>query len=187
MRKTLINSLIIILIIALSIGCGFLYDRLADSYQRNKYPREYNDTVSALSLEYRVPTWAIYTAIKMRSDFDSALKTDDGGIGLFSLTKEQYAEIGSALGLAVDAGLLYEPETNLRFGTYWLSILYEKYGNWDCVWAATYIGETTVDKWLRNGNYTNTDGTLKNIPGVETVEYIENANNIADTYRKLYE
>lgn len=187
MRKTLINSLIIIIIIALSIGCGFLYDHIADTYQRNKYPRGYNDTVSALSLEYRVPTWAIYTTIKMRSDFDPSLKTEDGGIGLFSLTAEQYAEIGEELDLAVDAGLLYEPETNLRFGTYWLSSLYIKYGNWDCVWAAIHIGEPTVDEWRWNANYSNADGTLKNIPDEETAEYIENANEIAEIYRKLYD
>ena len=38
-----------------------------------------------------------------------------------------------------------------------------------------------------NANYSNTDGTLKNIPNEETVEYIENANEIAEIYRKLYD
>ncbi len=187
MRKSLINSLIIIIIIALSVGCGFLYDHIADSYQRNKYPREYNDTVSELSLEYRVPTWAIYTTVKIRSDFDASLKSENGGIGLFCLTNEQYMEIGNALDLAVDPGLLYEPETNLRFGAYWLGELYAKYGNWDCVWAVLHIGEKTVDGWLWNANYSNSDGTLKNIPNEETAEYIKNANKIAKIYRELYE
>ena len=187
MRKKLINSLIIIIIAALSIGCGFLYDAIADNYQRNKYPRQYNDTVSALSLEYRVPTWAIYTSVKVRSDFNPALLSDDGKIGLFQLSEDQYENIGAALGNAIDAGLLYKPATNLRFGSYWLSELYEKYGNWECVWAAMYIGEETLDLWLDNANYSNVDGTLKSIPDEDTAEYVEISEKTAQIYRSLYE
>ncbi len=187
MNKRFLNSLIIILILVLSVGCGFLYDILFTQYRLKEYPRQYNDTVIACYYEYAVPVSVIYASVKMESDYDSGLISEDGEIGLMQLRRDEYDTLSAELGKQKDSGLLFEPETNLDIGTYRLSKLFEKYQNWRTVYAALYIGEDTVDGWLLDPENLGEDGDLAVIPDSETEKYVDKFEKTVDIYRELYE
>ena len=128
MNRKFLNSFIVILILIISVGCGFLYDALFTRHRLREYPRQYNDTVIACYYEYGVPVSIIYADVKIASDYNSGLVSDDGRIGLMQITRDEYDILAAELGIATDSGLLFEPKTNLNIGTYKLSKLYEKYG-----------------------------------------------------------
>ena len=94
--------------------------------------------------------------------------------GMQSLTKED-----------LETGILYDPETNIRYGTYYLSLLYSEFQVWDTVYAAYNAGRGKVNEWLSDERYDN-HGRLKNIPYKETAEYVEKVKNRSATYEKLY-
>ncbi len=187
MSRKFLNSLIIILILILSVGCGFLYDILFTQYRLKEYPRQYNDTVIACYYEYSVPVSVIYATVKMESDYDSGLLSEDGEIGLMQLRRDEYDILAAELGIATDSGLLFEPETNLKIGTYKLSKLFEKYQSWRTVYAALYIGEDTVDGWLLDPENLDENGDLSVFPDSETEKYVEKFEKTVEIYRELYE
>ena len=186
MNKKFLNSLVIILILILSVGCGFIYDILFTQYRLKEYPRQYNDTVIACYYEYAVPVSVIYATVKMESDYDSGLVTD-GKIGLMQLNREEYDTLSAELGKQKDSGLLFEPATNLDIGTYKLSKLYEKYQSWRTVYAAIRIGEETVDEWLSDPENLDENGDLAVIPDRDTEKYVDKFEKTVEIYRELYE
>ncbi len=187
MSRKFLNSLVIILILILSVGCGFLYDILFTRYQLKEYPRQYNDTVIACYYEYAVPVSIIYSAVKMESNYDSGLVSEGGEIGLLQLTREEYEILSAELGKQKDSGLLFEPETNLDIGTYKISKLFEKYQSWRAVYAALYIGENTVDEWISLPENLDSEGHLTNIPDPETEKYVDKFEKTVEIYLELYE
>lgn len=186
MSKRFINSLIVILILALSVGCGFLYDLLFTEYRLREYPRQYNDTVIECYYEYSVPISVIYSAMKIESDFESGLVSEGGEIGLMQLTREEYDTLAAELNRKTNSGLLFEPETNIEIGTYKISGLFAKYQNWRAVYAALFIGEQTVDGWLADPENLGEDGELV-IPDEETEKYVKEFEKTVEIYLELYE
>ncbi len=187
MRNKFLNSVIIILILAFSVLCGFAYDHLYTKYQMHEYPRQYNDTVVACYYEYAVPVSVVYGAIKIESDYDSALMSDEGEIGLMQLTRAEYDILSAEIGNKKDSGLLFEPQTNIEIGSYKISKLFEKYQHWRAVYAALYAGERTVDGWLANEENLDEEGNLLIIPDRDTEKYVEKFEKTVEIYRNLYE
>ena len=186
MSRKFLNSLVVILILVISVGCGFLYDALFTRHRLREYPRQYNDTVIACYYEYGVPISVIYANVKMSSDFNSGLVSEDGRIGLMQITRKEYDVLAAELGTATDSGLLFEPETNLNIGTYKLSKLYAKYNGWRTVYAALYAGENTVDEWLSEPGNIGEDGELV-IPDEDTEKFVGKFEKTVEIYRDLYE
>jgi hypothetical protein len=186
MSKKFLNSLAITLILIFSVGCGFLYDILFTQYRLKEYPRQYNDTVIACYYSYSVPVSVIYGTIKTQSDYESGLVNGDK-IGLMQLTREEYDLLSSELGRRIDSGLLFDPKTNIEIGSYKLSKLFAKYQSWRAVYAALFIGEDTVDDWMRDEENLASDGTLENIPDEDTEKLVKKFEKTVDIYRELYE
>jgi soluble lytic murein transglycosylase len=80
---------------------------------------------------------------------------------------------------------LLDYEINIKFGTYFLSLLYEEFNDWDTALAAYNAGRGSVNKWLDDPNVTQ-DGKLVNIPFEETRNYIQKVNKAKEKYIQLY-
>ena len=81
---------------------------------------------------------------------------------------------------------IFEPEVSIRYGTYYLRYLFEKFYNWDTVFAAYNGGEGNVAKWLKDKRYSDGKGNLTDIPFKETREYVKKVNRAMDYYKKTY-
>lgn len=185
MSKKLKNSLVIIIILALSVGCGFIYDLIYTSLLEKNHPILYEEYVNEASYKYSIPDYIIYGNIKARSDFETGLVGDGGRTGLMQLTGEQYEVLATELGCYVDAGLLFDPSTSVNIGTYWISKLYDKYKSFTAVYAAMYIGEETVDGWLSDESLVDENGKLLKIPDRDTEKYVERVMSAIEVYRDL--
>ena len=129
----------------------------------------------------------IYAVIKTESGFDSSAVSSKGAIGLMQMTPLTFNWLtNEKLDEGLDEGMLYDPETNIRYGVYYLSSLYRKYKNWDTAIAAYNAGPGNVDEWLEIEEYSSNGITLKKIPFKETRNHIKKVNRSLDYYDKLY-
>ncbi len=179
-----------LLLIAVSIGFGFGFDAAATALEKQRYPRpeRLSASVSAVAAEYGLPEDILWATLSCGSNFTGDAVSSDGRIGLMQLTPEQFAFISEELlGKSdSDAGLLYDPQTNLRCGAAWLSYLYEHYGVWRTVFAAYRTDTATVDAWLADADLTDEAGRLTEIPDKTTASYVTSMEKTLSMYRKLY-
>ncbi len=189
-KKAALRSVVIIAIAIVSILIGILYQNLSEKADMKKYPVEYGEFVSKYSDEYGVPEYVIYTVIKVSSDFDSSILTEDGEIGLMKVSPDLLKQYGTTLHDNYDTGMLYDPETNIKYGTYHLSKLYLRLGTWRSVFAAMKVGEETVSGWLTDESVSdieeNVKPKLRDIPDKECEKYTEKLLGISERYKQLY-
>jgi soluble lytic murein transglycosylase len=180
-----VKTIVILLII--SIACGIVIDTALSELEKRVYPREYLAEVKKASNEFGVPESIILSVIKTESDFDKTAISSAPAHGLMQLTEETYFWIGNdMLGENPSAFDIYDPELNIRYGTFYLSWLYRKYQSWDTAFAAYNAGPGNVNNWLEDREISDGNGNLVNIPFKETRNYVKKVNNAIEKYNKLY-
>ena len=186
MKNVLRRTIAAILIIALSIGIGYTYDRIRDRIDRRLYPRDYQVYVERYSALYGVPDTIIYAVIKVESNFESNAVSPAGAVGLMQLMPDTFAWLCERQDETLDPGMLYDPETNIRYGVYYLSYLYSQFGLWNSVFAAYNAGPGRVREWAADTRYADENGALTAIPFEETRAYTQKVEEAAALYEKLY-
>ncbi len=184
------HAAIVAIILALSIGFGLAFDAIVTAIERAQNPRpaEFADLIEKNAEQYGVPEAVLWAVANTQSEFASNARGTDGSIGLMQLTPKEFNMIRTEImGLdPLDAGMLYDPATNLECGAAYLSHLYQLYGSWDTVFAAYEAGEDTVNKWLKNDDYTSDLGTLKKIPDAAVDRQVKRMSRALSLYTKLY-
>ncbi|MBR2371141.1 MAG: lytic transglycosylase domain-containing protein [Clostridia bacterium] len=179
----------VVLVIGLSIGFGFAFDAVMVSVEKKEYPRPeaYGEYIQKYSAEYGIPEHIIYSIIKVESNFASDLVSDNGEIGLMQINADTFEWISrELLKEELESGMLYSPEINIRYGTYYISYLHGIYGVWDTCFAAYDAGIDTVNEWHTDASNVDENGTLIKYPQVTTDEYVKSVNEAIDNYTKLY-
>ncbi len=188
--KAVIRSGIIIAIVLASIIFGFVFQKVSDNVERSKYPLEFKGFVEKYSSEYGVPQNVIFAVIKNESGFDSSLLSEDGRIGLMQVSPETLEEYKEELHDSYDTGMLYDPETNIKYGTYLLSKIYLKVGTWRAAFAAMATDVDTVLSWLENEEYSEITEMHKpklvTIPDRAAADFTERMEKETEKYKELY-
>ena len=81
---------------------------------------------------------------------------------------------------------IYEPETNIKLGTYYFSVLMNKYNNIGLALAAYNAGMGRVDGWIKDGILKKDGSDLENIPFKETNLYVRKILYNYEKYKKTY-
>ena len=152
-KNAIVRSVVIISILVLSVLCGLLFQLIWDHVDRVNYPREYSDYVDIYSYEYGVPEHVVYSVIKVESDFESGAVSEDGAVGLMQIMPDTFIWLTTENGEHLNSATLYDPKTNIKYGTYYLSKLYLQFGSWDEVFAAYNAGPDKVEEWLSDERY----------------------------------
>lgn len=186
MKKAILRSIALILIIGISIAAGFIIDGICDAIDRKTHPRTYSEYVEKYSAIYDVPEAVIYATIRTESDFVSNAVSKVGAIGLMQMMPDTFKWLCEKKGESLEEGMLYDPETNIRYGTFYLSYLYSEFGLWETVYAAYNCGPGRVKEWQQNEEYADENGVLIRIPFKETSNYVKKVSKAVDIYEKLY-
>ncbi len=181
MKKTF--TILGILVVAALVAT--LWERVDDAFLRKTHPQKYAESVEKYAAEYDVPESVVYAVIKTESGFTPDAVSLKGAIGLMQITPDTFDWLCSKTGDEANALLLYEPDTNIRYGTYFLSLLHNEYKAWDTVYAAYNAGRGRVNSWLASEEYNN-NGRLKNIPYEETASYVKKVEKAQSVYARLY-
>lgn len=181
------RSLMVLLILLLAIGLGFLFDFICTCVEKNIYPQDYDAYVEAAATQYDVPTHLIYAVIKCESNFDASAESEAGAVGLMQILPDTFLWLtDDILYDHFQEGMLYDPETNVRYGTYYLSRLFVQFGSWELALAAYNAGPTRVSEWLKDPALADGKGGLSEIPISETERYVKRVMDAKDTYDRLY-
>ncbi len=186
-RRNPPRALVILIMAVVAIGVGFLGDHLITAVERTVYPQKYETYVSAAAADFGIPEEAIYALIKVESDFDSAAVSGAGAVGLCQLLPSTFENLtDDILYEHLESGMLYDPETNIRYGACYLSRMYDRYGDWDLAFAAYNAGLGRVDGWLADPDLADGKGGLRKIPYKETRNHVKKVKKAWGMYEKLY-
>lgn len=148
------------------------------------YPLKYKEQVFKYSDENGLESALVFAVIKTESSFDEKATSNAGAIGLMQITPSTGEYIAKKLG--VENYDLYDIETNLKFGCYYIKYLFTRFENMDTAMIAYNAGEGNVALWLNNPSYSSDKKTLVYVPFLETREYIKKIQENFSKYKKLY-
>ena len=180
---------IILVVLVISVVFGFVFDFAANKVEHAIYPKpqQYAESVQKYSERFNVPEELIWAVIKTESGFDSSAVSSVGAVGLMQLTEATFNEISTQrLKEGLAAGMRYDPDTNIRYGVWYLSYLYGRFENWNTAFAAYNAGPGNVSKWLEDSEYSSDGETLSYIPFKETRNYVKKVNKAIELYDRLY-
>jgi len=164
-----------------AVAASFVYLRNGEPawFQRVRYPLEYEQIVRGHARNYELDPALLAAVIYQESKFRANAKSDAGAIGLMQLQPE------TAKGIAIRTGGsrfqtsdLYNPEINVRYGSWYLRHLLDKYDEEKSALAAYNAGQRNVDEWRAAG---------KGIQFSETRAYVDRVEELKEVYRRAYD
>ncbi len=178
--KIVIGTFVVFLLFLFVLGVREVF------FKKNYYPIEFEKEVESASKIFGVDESVIYSVIYCESSFKKSAESNMGAVGLMQLLPETLEWLCGKEGVEYNSDFLLNPEKNIYYGTMFLSILYDKYENWDLVHAAYHAGHTRVDNWIEEGTVViDADGNLTGIPIKATDVYVEKINTAKKAYIKL--
>ena len=148
----------------------------------------YKSTIERYSQYYNLNTLLVRSLIREESRFYFKNKSCAGAIGLMQIMPSTGRWIAKKLGYRYfRTSKLYQPSLNIKFGSYYLNLLLDKYNN-DIVMAlAAYNGGGgNVDKWRKNLKVNDTDYFVESIPYTETKNYVKKVLKSFYLYSLMY-
>lgn len=167
--------------LAAGVALG-LFGKFGDVIQELTLPLRHDDIIRQQAEEKDVDAALIAAVIYTESRFE-ARTSSAGARGLMQITPQAAADIERhSGGTTFELGDLSDPEINIRYGTFLLRELLERYdGDAVAALAAYNAGPSNVDRW---------GGSELSVEGIrfpETRAYVEDVLDKQDAYRESYE
>lgn len=161
---------------------------LSESYWPLIYPRAYDWAVSDYAGQRGVRQELVWAIMYNESRFQPHVVSPANAIGLMQIVPRTGFEIAQALGetgFAPDD--LYDPVTNIRYGTWYLRSMLDRFeGNEVCAMASYNAGPDVVSKWWRNKGSFSEEIFIEEIPYKETNNYVKQVLLTYRIYQYLY-
>lgn len=138
------------------------------------YPTPYQSAVMSYSQRFGIdPAWA-YGIMRQESRFNPNAKSPKGAVGLMQVMPNTAKEIARKLGETYSPSRLAEPDTNIRYGTYYLSSTQNQLDSSIVLATAGYnAGASRARTWQPEYGSLPADQYIESIPYVETRKYVK--------------
>ncbi len=178
-------GILLTILAAVTIALRYGYYR----YMRSAYPIKYKEYVEAYADTYGITPSLIYAVIRTESEFDPDVVSRAEAKGLMQITDATFAWVQMRAGEKepLPPEKLFDPETNIHYGVYYMRLLLEQFSDTDTMIAAYNAGPTRVSEWLEETTYSKDGKTLYHIPYEETLHYVERVRKAQEMYRTLYD
>lgn len=147
-------------------------------YLRARYPLEYEHIIRGHAANYDLDPALLAAVVYAESRFDPSARSEAGAVGLMQLLPD------TAKGIALRTGGdrfvvtdLLDPELNVRYGSWYLDHLRDRYGETRLALAAYHAGQGNVDAWLDHGGQ---------IEFPETMSYVTEVSRLRGVYARAY-
>ncbi len=162
----------------------------AEAAERAQHPLEFADMIVTYSMAQDLDPALVSAVILCESSYNPLAESRLGARGLMQLMEDTAQWVAHKLDEDDEDysfDLLYDPETNIRFGTWYLGYLSRRFGG-DAtkIVCAYHAGQGNVDAWLKNPDYSSDGVTLDVIPTQDTSTYASRVLRARDVYRKHY-
>ena len=185
-KRRVLPAVLITVIIAALLGTagwfGWGY------YQRYTHPLRYESYVEKYSRENGLDKYLVYAVIKTESGFDPGAVSNVGARGLMQIMEDTFDWVKFRLGDEDTRFLdMYDPETNIRFGSYFVSYCLDRYsGHLATAAAAYHSGVGTVDGLLGQEAYSTDGVTLDHYPYPQMRLYVKKITESYQHYSEIY-
>ncbi len=178
------KSIALLLAAALLIGCA--YTGLS-TLRKNIFPKGYAGYVEKYCAVYGIDPNLAYAVIHTESGFDSNAVSHLGACGLMQLMPDTFDWLRSKDRDCADRYCdIFDPETNIRYGLYFLSIIQQRFGNEHLMIAAYHAGMGRVSSWLDDTSFSSDGISLHTIPFSDTNHYVKKVERTKRIYETLY-
>ena len=152
------------------------------------FPKGYKELVEMRAAELQLDPLLIYAVMMQESEFNEKTVSTAGAVGLLQIMPNTGEMIAMKLSRHSFTGdNLFEPYTNISFGTWYLKTLITRFnGNLPLAIAAYNAGPNAVDEWLKRWGEFDMDEFVENIPYPETRKYVEKVLGYYETYKIIY-
>ena len=185
-KQGILNTIFIVFLALTLMTVGLLSDYIFKYVEKAIYPEEYYELVIKYSNDYSIPAALTFAVIKTESNFDKDVISSAGAMGLMQIMPSTYEWLAQAkFNETANVSLLFDPETNIRYGTYYLQYLYAKFGTWEKALVAYNWGEGRLAQFIEENGYEEGDYSL--IPARETRSYVKKVLHHWEKYKELYD
>jgi soluble lytic murein transglycosylase len=157
----------------------YVYETEPRWYERLRYPLRYEEIIRGHAENYGLEPQLVAAVIYQESKFDADAESPSGAVGLMQLLPSTGQGIADRTG--GDAWRpedLHNPELNVRYGSWYLRHLLDKYGGDEMLALAAYnAGQANVDRWRAAGSGIRFD---------ETRHYVERVLRLKERYARVY-
>ena len=166
------TRLAIILLVLVGAGGAAVVASEPDWYLRARYPLRYEHIVRGHAENYRLDPALVAAVIYQESKFRADARSDSGAVGLMQLLPDTAKGIATRTGGSqFEVDDLYDPEINVRYGSWYLRHLIDKYGTEERALAAYNGGQGNLDRGVMYP---------------ETRHYVDRVLELRGIYRKAY-
>ena len=164
------------------IVVAILFFILKTPVEKQSYPQKYKEFVQKASAEYGVDELLIYSVMKAESKFNDKAMSSSGAKGLMQLMDETADWVSEKSGIKLNN--IYDPETNIRLGTWYLAYLTEESGDLVTALACYNAGVSNVEKWCEENGTNKIE--IEQIQFEETRNYVKKILKYYEKYQQLY-
>lgn len=180
---------LLVLLLVLLVAGTVLFTAFQDKIERWEYPIEYSEYVTYYADKYDLDPLMLYAFIRTESNFNPKADSDAGARGLMQITEVTFDWIKTKIAPTEDLTFedLYDPETNIRFGSYFVSYCLLRYQDDLSTAAAAYhSGWGTVDGLLSQAEYSADGKTLDHYPYPQMRLYVKKITSSYQRYQEIY-
>ena len=155
-----------------------VWNNQPDFVQRVRYPLRYEAIIRAHAKNYDLDPALLAAVIYTESRFNARAESKAGARGLMQLLPDTARGVAARTGgdgFVVDD--LYMPEINVRYGSWYLRNLLNRYDDEQTALAAYHAGRGNVDRWRSEG---------VGIQFPETRSYVANVERAKKIYAESY-
>ena len=128
----------------------------------------------------------IASVIKIESNYNKNAVSQSGAIGLMQIMPTTAIEVANKLGIEFEVEDLYDIDTNINIGCYYLKYLLNIFdGSVYNALSAYNWGLNNVKTWILQGN-ADGYGNIKNIPVRETENYLRKYRHAKIMYANIF-
>lgn len=187
-RGRFIRAAVLIVVVLGLIGLGMMLftDEVVEE-TAPVYPMKYTDWIRSYAAQFELPPAYAASIILAESSYNPQAVSSVNAQGLMQIMPDTGAWLAGKFDENYWEGCLFDPETNIRYGCWYLGYLLRRFdGDLVCSTAAYHSGQGKVDKWLDNPTYSPDGKTLSVIPGENAERYVHRVLEYYEKYEELY-
>ncbi len=138
------------------------------------FPPAFSDIVKQWAEAFKVKSQWIWAVMRQESRFNPHIVSIAGAKGLLQVIDPTARKMLRIMGENQYNYNLFNPDDNIKIGTFYLKFLFKKFNDDPVLALAAYnAGENNVEKWVKTNSYSCIDQFVEEIPYQETRKYVK--------------
>jgi soluble lytic murein transglycosylase len=160
----------------------------ARRWWENAYPRAYRELIEKHQHLGKNPEGYLYSIMRKESGFDPHVLSYADAQGLLQMIPATTRRVAKELGIPYDAGSLYDPDYNVRTGSWYIGHVLNKFKLQIPFGAGSFnSGPRPVMRWIDKWGDREIDELVELVPYTQTREYMKKVTENFARYQYLYE